>query len=191
MFATIVRRSLITLSRRAPLTSTATVRAFSVYRPTRPAFMAAEKVPDEDYVDGHLVNEHLEYLNDMVDKTLELEKSLDELKDTYSAKRKAYKEAGLLEKDSELETLMDKAAEQKANISSQIANLKTVMMNAHTMAIDAPDGMSDAELRDNFRQVNQIIDHASKHEDTDAVNKRHDMEDKIQKERARDPEHDW
>ena len=191
MLSSIARRSLITLAKR-PLTGgpTTAVRAFSAaYRPTQTKFVA-EKVPDEDYVDGHLVNEHLEYLNDMVDKTVEIEKSLDDLKETYAQKRQAYEDAGLLE-DKELVSLLDKAAEQKASMAAQLSNLKTVVLNAHTMAIDAPDGMSDSEVRENFQEVNRIIDHAAKHEDTAAVNKRHDMEEKIQKERARDPEHDW
>jgi hypothetical protein len=193
MLSSIARRSISTLAKKPVMAYSGTVlRSFSAYRPPQQHRMfAAEKVPEEDYYDGHLMTEHLEYLDDMLDKTIEIEKSLDDLKETYSQKRSEYENAGLLESSEELEQLLDQAAAQKANISIQLTNLKTIMLNAHATAIDAPDGTSDAELRDGYQEVNKIIEHAAKYEDKDMVNKKHAIEEKIQKERARDPEHDW
>ena len=40
-------------------------------------------------------------------------------------------------------------------------------------------------------EIDRIIDYASKFEDAEAVERRHEFDDAVQKERARDPEHDW
>jgi hypothetical protein len=48
-----------------------------------------EKVPEEDYYDGHLMADHLEYLDDMMEKTLKVETVMSELKETYEQKRQA------------------------------------------------------------------------------------------------------
>lgn len=65
--ANLARRGSLVASRRlAPtLLKGFTARAFS-----------AEKVqvPPEDYHDGHLMADHLEYLDDMLDKTVKIEK---------------------------------------------------------------------------------------------------------------------
>src|SRR3569832_1526454 len=40
-------------------------------------------VPSEDYFDGHLMADHLEFLDDMIEKASVLEESLDNLKETH------------------------------------------------------------------------------------------------------------
>jgi hypothetical protein len=158
---------------------------------TTQRFLTPEKVPEEDYYDGHLLTEHLEYLDDMLDKTLKIETSMEELKQTYAQKRKAYEtqDSGSNE---EIYGLFEKSASQKKQLSHQIADLKAVLMQAQgTFAVDAPDGTSDAQLRDGLKEVNQIIDYAAEHEDVNKINKLHGLQDAVKKERARDPEHDW
>jgi hypothetical protein len=152
---------------------------------------STEKVPEEDYYNGHLLVDHLEYLDDMLDKTLDIESTMKDLKYTYAQKREAFQNVGS-ESSEEMEALFEKAASQKEQMSSQIASLKTILTNAKNgYAVDAPDGTSDAQVKEGLKQVNQIIDHAAAHEDADKVDKHHKLEEAVRKERARDPEHDW
>ena len=155
---------------------------------TRP--FSTEKVPEEDYYDGHLMADRLEYLDDMLEKTLEMEGSLDKLKDTYAKKRDAV--ASNKSKE-ELEALFAEAATQKDVMAAQIQHLKALLTNAQAItAVDAPDGTSDNELQDGLKEVEQIIDYEAEHpEIIEQVNKHHELEDAVRKERARDPEHDW
>eukprot|EP00529_Nitzschia_sp_RCC80_P035806 CAMPEP_0113480462 /NCGR_PEP_ID=MMETSP0014_2-20120614/21890_1 /TAXON_ID=2857 /ORGANISM="Nitzschia sp." /LENGTH=172 /DNA_ID=CAMNT_0000373897 /DNA_START=228 /DNA_END=743 /DNA_ORIENTATION=+ /assembly_acc=CAM_ASM_000159 len=148
----------------------------------------AERVPPEDYVDGHLLTDHLEYLDDMLDVTLKMEESMAELQDLYNEKQAALAE---LSDAVELDALFEKSASKKALMSSQIAELKAVLSNARAYASDAPDGTSDAEVRTNAKVVQEIIDDAAQIEDVDEVRMKHAMDRAVKKERARDTEHDW
>ena len=113
---------------------------------------------------------------------------MQDLQEIYDEKRQRmadYAEAV------EMDALFEKSASQKALLSSQITELKTVLQNARAFASDGPDGTSDAELREASREVNRIINEAVKLEDVDAVRKQHAMDRAVKKEQARDPEHDW
>ena len=156
---------------------------------TLACFFSTERVPDEDYYDGHLITDHLEYLDDMLDKTLKIETSMQRLQETYARKREAYQNSSSTQ---EMEALFDEAALQKREMSSQIENLKTILQGVQNIyAVDAPDGTSDTEVREGLSEVKQIIDFAATHEDVEMVKKHHKLEEAVKKERARDPEHDW
>lgn len=157
-------------------------------------FSQREKVPAEDYYDGHLMADHLEYLDDMLANTLKVETVMDELKETYAKKRQAIKSS--TSTPEEIEALFAKSAQQKGEISSQIVLLKAALQNARrgakAFAVDSPDGVSDGQLQREFQQANRIINQQAKsHEDASKINKQHKIENEIRKERARDPEHDW
>lgn len=127
----------------------------------RVAFFSTEKVPPEDYYNGHLMADRLEYLDDMIDKTLEIENNMESLKETYAQKRQAYRDSASLE---EMEKLFLKAEEQKLMISAQIASLKKTLMGAKSaaFAVDAPDGTSD-EMEELFlKEANDIINDSAR-----------------------------
>jgi hypothetical protein len=117
-----------------------------------------------------------------------MEQSMQELKETYDEKRQALAD---MSEAVELDALFEKSASQKALLSSQLAELKTVLQNARAFASDAPDGTSDAELQDASREVNRIINEAAKIEDVDTLRKQHAMDRAVKADRARDTEHDW
>jgi hypothetical protein len=147
-----------------------------------------EHVPKEDYVNGHLLTEHLEYMEDMIDLTLRMEQSMLELQEIYDEKREAL--ANLSEMV-EMDALFEKSASTKALLSSQIAELKAVLANARAFASDAPDGTTDAELQEGVHEVNRIINDAAKLEDVDAMRKQRAFDRAVINNRARDTEHDW
>lgn len=181
------RRSLAAASRpsvsRAALQSCGTLawRGLSTQR-------IVENVPNEDYVNGHLLTDHLEYMEDMLEVTLKMEQSMMELQDIYDEKKIALEE---LVETVTLDALFEKSATQRELISGQIAELKTVLANAKAFAADAPDGTTDAEVRDGIREANRIIDSAATNEDADSVRIKHAFERATKTARARDAEHDW
>ena len=150
-------------------------------------------VPKEDYYDGHLLVDHLEYIDDWLDHTVKIENTVKGLKETYAKKYDAYKTASP-GATAELDALFHKAAAEKEELMQQLGDLKNMMLKAQNntyYAVDAPDGMADAELADDQTQVDQIIDFASEHEDTEAIERRHFFDEQVKKDRARDAEHDW
>jgi hypothetical protein len=145
-----------------------------------------EMIPEEDYYDGHLLADHLEYLDDMLDKTLKLENSMTGLKETH---------------DKKYEALFHHAASQKSHISGQVTDLKKVLMEVtdlkkvlmeaqNNYAVDGPDGTADGQIEDDLVEIDKIIDYAVELEDVDVINK-HEIEDAVKKDKARDHEHEW
>jgi hypothetical protein len=174
--------------RMAPAMTTMTTTKFHGFSSAAGEKKVEEKVPDTDYIDGHLLNEHLEFMDDMLDMTLRMEESLAALQGTYDAKRQALADMAEMV---EIDALFEKAASQKALLSSQIAELKTILANRRAYATDAPDGTSDAELREGLKEVKKIIDDAAKLEDADAIRKQRAFDRAVKTDRARDPQHDW
>jgi 7,8-dihydro-6-hydroxymethylpterin-pyrophosphokinase len=154
---------------------------------------AREQVPKEDYYNGHLLVDHLEYIDDMLDHTVKIENTVEGLKSTYAKKYEAYKTASP-GATGELDALFHQAAAEKEQLTTQLKDLKNIMMRVQSntyYAVDSPDGMADGELVNDEVEVDRIIDYASKFEDTEIVEQKHKLEDAVKKERARDPEHDW
>jgi hypothetical protein len=152
--------------------------------------ISSERIPEEDYYDGHLLADHLEYLDDMLDKTLKIEDSMKSLQETYDKKYEALKSNG--SDTAELDALFHHAASQKSHISGQVTDLKKLLMEAqNNYAVDGPDGTADGQIEDDLVEIDKIIDHAAELEDVDVINKQHEIEDAVKKDKARDPEHDW
>lgn len=182
--AVLVPRTTLLL-RQAIVSATCSARCYSSTK---------EQVPKEDYYNGHLLVDHLEYIDDMLDHTLKIENTVKGLKSTHDKKYQAYMKTASPGATAELDDLFHQSAMEKEELMKQLEELKKMMMmRAQTMyyAVDAPDGMPDAELVDEEVEVDRIIDYASKFEDAKEVKRQHEMEKAIKKERARDPEHDW
>lgn len=126
------------------------------------------------FITGHLLADHLEYLDDMIDKTLKMEESMEGLKDTYAKKKVEFSNIGWTD-SAEIDRLFDTAALQKEEISAQLVELRQMMAAAKAkgFAVDAPDGTSDAMRRENLKQVSQIIDFAAEHEDAAKIAEAH------------------
>ena len=157
--------------------------AMSAATTTNPArSFASEPVPEEDYYDGHLMVDRLEYLNDMIEKTISIESQLQELKETYNEKRQKAK--SLMSESSskskaadaeDMQVLFDRAAAQKDQISCDLERLRSIMVSAAStggksasFAVDGPDGTSDGQVRESVDEVRKIIDRSS-HFDRDAI----------------------
>jgi hypothetical protein len=127
----------------------------------------------------------------MIEKTFEMEETMAGLKDTYGKKQRAYTTIGW-SSSADIDQLFETAASQKEELSEQIASLKKMMQQAKsTFAVDAPDGIADAGTKEEMEEVNHIIQDAAEHEDKDKIDFQHKMSHAVQKDRARDPEHDW
>lgn len=130
-----------------------------------PRFFAStvvEHVPPEDYQNGHLITDHLEYLDDMISKTLEIEEKMERLKETYAEKRQAFHQAASPE---EMEALFLKAEAQKDAISQEMGKLRRSLIHRKIFAVDAPDGTSD-ELEQLYLEESQNIINGSARQKT-------------------------
>lgn len=113
-----------------------------------------EPVPPEDYQDGHLITDHLEYLDDMIGKTLKIEDQMAQLRQTYAEKRQAVEESASPET---IQALYWKSDAQKNAISKDVADLhRSFLIRRKIFAVDAPDGTSD-ELNDLYVEEAQSI----------------------------------
>jgi hypothetical protein len=141
-------------------------------------------VDDDDDVDDDVDegNRLAQQLEDMLDTTLAMENSMQDLKDTYAQKRSTFRK----NQPDKLNVLFDQAAAQKDQISKQIASLRAKMVEARgsNFAVDAPDGTSDAQAKANIDAVNDIINFAATHEDYDKVVNQH-QQARFERARAR------
>eukprot|EP00980_Cylindrotheca_fusiformis_P000630 scaffold158_cov105-Cylindrotheca_fusiformis.AAC.3 len=123
-------------------------------------YISNEVVPEEDYYNGHLLVDHLEYLEDMLERTVTIDKSMKQLKEIYKQKQHTLKING--SDTAELDELFHHAAHQKSVISSQVEDLKQLLMNAQTnYAVDGPDGTADGQIEDDLVEIDRLIDPAS------------------------------
>jgi hypothetical protein len=118
-----------------------------------------EKVPKEDYYDGHLLVDHLEYIDDMIGKVMELNESLTELKQTKEDAVLAARTTGVRWIDSaDIDRLFEKTKTTKAELAAQHEQLIVMMADAKKYyAVDGPDGDSDGHVKEELEEVNHII----------------------------------
>ena len=134
----------------------------------RPAHVDA-KVPDSDYYEGHLVADHLEYLDDVMEKSIQLESELGDLQKIYDKKQELYNNVGFTTSD-EIDQLFLDAKVKKARMRAQLAEMKAIIESAkRTIAVDAPDGTPDDIVAHEMEEIGHIIDDAAIFEDKDAV----------------------
>ena len=76
----------------------------------------------------------------------------------------------------EIDRLFHEAERHKANIAGELDELKNLLKNAATArfdAVDAPDGESDWHVKEEMRQVQDIVNDAAVFEDPKEVVRRH------------------
>ncbi len=170
------RRSALLTKRASPCITTALSRRFSSQQKVE------EEVPPEDYYDGHLMADHLEYLDDMIEKTVELKESMEELKQSkLSAIEKASSGVKWIE-TAEIDRLFEQTSAQKAALGEQLEELKVKMAEARkTYAVDSPDGYSDAWEKEEMEEIKHIIDDAAAHEDKEEVERFHKQQEEAAK----------
>ena len=137
-------------------------------QPFRPSHVDA-KVPDSDYYKGHLVADHLEYLDDVMEKSIQLESELGDLQKIYEKNQEIYNNIGFTTSD-EIDQLFLDAKVKKARMRVQIAEMKAIIESAkRTIAVDAPDGTSDDFVAHEMEEIAHIIDDAAIHEDQEPI----------------------
>ena len=80
---------------------------------------------------------------------------------------------------------------QAASTEDATAILADRAAAAKIMAVESPDGEVDGHILEELEEVNHIIEEAAKFEDKEAVEKRHDWDEKERIEAEKHPEHDW
>jgi hypothetical protein len=127
------------------------------------------KVPDSDYYKGHLMADHLEYLDDVLEKTVQLEESMQELHETHKKKTAIYHTIGWTD-SVEMEKLFQDSAAKNGDMQRQIDELKQIVQSAkQAFAVDAPDGVPDGFEQEELQEISHIIGDAALHEDAESI----------------------
>jgi hypothetical protein len=176
----LARRTALVASQRAASHCTIFVKGLST-KVSKPPMK--EKVPPADYYNGHLMTDHLEYIDDLIEKTMEMEGSMGDLKETYTRKREIYygdEHNGVRwMESSEIDALFQDAATQKAKLSEQLADMKKLLADAKkTFAVDAPDGYPDDLEKEELKEIDFIIEEAAAHEDGGKIDYQRKMQAK-------------
>ena len=111
------------------------------------------KIPEADYYKGHLMTDHLEYLDDVLEKTLKLEGSIQDLHETHEKKQVIYASIGWTD-SAERDELFQEDAAKKSAIQCDIEELKDfVRIAKRTFAVDAPDGTPDGYQQEEMQEL--------------------------------------
>jgi len=91
---------------------------------------AVQRMKYSDLLKLHTAAEaNLEALNAKMGKIEEIEKNMDDLKETYRKKKHAYENVGWMNAD-DIDALFDDAAVQKQTISDNVSDLKKLLDEA-------------------------------------------------------------
>lgn len=123
-----------------------------------------ESIPKDDYYRGHLLHDQLEYVNDTIEK---IEYTVSALEELNTRKRSVVtKNIGLLNDShrNEMKRLFDDSTTRKIELKRQLHDMKAALRsykesnkNRKSFAVDAPDGLSDADVQNEMNEVQQIL----------------------------------
>lgn len=133
-----------------------------------------ERAPPENYHDGHLLADHLEYIENMVQKSVNLEQTAKNLTEQHKKARQSYSAVGVKWMDAkDIDDLLDNALKKNSQIKDNLAELKALREEARIFfGVEGPDGQTDLEKIMAMKEVNRIIDESSMLEDKKAVKSR-------------------
>jgi hypothetical protein len=120
-------------------------------------------VPPEDYYDGHLMADHLEYLDDMIEHANLLERHLDDLQVKHLRLLSATSSVKWMDAG-DIEVLFGPSRRAHSSMSQQLQQTRQALASK-VFAVDAPDGTSDARIKEEMAEIQHIIDDAAVHED--------------------------
>lgn len=111
---------------------------------------------------------YLEHLDSMMESTKNIEQSMQKLNETYAQKKTAIQRPTIQWTDTtEIDRLFDQSQQHKDDITAEIVKMKQLMTEARKIfAVEAPDGISDAMMQEDMKQVSNIIEEAALKEDT-------------------------
>jgi hypothetical protein len=124
---------------------------------------AATAVPPEDYYDGHLMADHLEYLDDMIEHANLLERHLDDLQVKHLRLLSATSNVKWMDAG-DIEALFGPSRRAHSSMSQQLLQTREELAS-RAFAVDAPDGTPDGRIQEELREVEHIIEDAALHED--------------------------
>jgi len=150
--------------------------------------------PDGDY-DGHLAEELAEVKRLIDAQAASAEDAAAILRDRAAVAKTIAVDAPDGEDDAHFSEEMMEIAKiidtQAASAEDATAILADRAAAAKIMAVESPDGEVDGHILEELEEVNHIIEEAAKFEDKEAVEKRHDWDEKERIEAEKHPEHDW
>lgn len=121
------------------------------------------EVPPEDYYEGHLMADHLEYLDDMIEHANLLERHLDDLQVKHLRLLSATSNIKWMDAG-DIEALFGPSRRAHSSMSQQLQQTRHELA-AKVFAVDAPDGTADGRIQEEMLEIQHIIEDAAVHED--------------------------
>lgn len=118
---------------------------------------------------------YLEHLDGLMESTRNIERSMERLHETYAQKKTAIQRPTIQWTDSnDINRLFDQSQQHKDDIAAELDKMKRFLIDARKIvAVEAPDGTSDAMMQEEMKQVANIIDEAALHEDREEIAAQH------------------
>jgi hypothetical protein len=137
------------------------------------AASSSEHVPPEDYYDGHLLANQLEYLNDLIDHTDMLGRHLDDLQAKHrslllNTNRTDHISTIKWMEAEEVDALFEPARRAHSTLSQHLMGQKAEL-DKLCYAVDAPDGESDGHVQEEMAEIRHILDDAALFENADEI----------------------
>jgi hypothetical protein len=135
-----------------------------------------EEVPPEDYYDGHLVANQLEYLNDLIEHTDLLGRHLEDLKDKHRNLLLASSMSnhpGITStikwmEVTEVDALFEPARRAHSTMRQHLQDTRSELQR-RVYAVDAPDGESDGRVQEEMMEIRNIVDDAARFENAQEI----------------------
>jgi hypothetical protein len=114
----------------------------------------------DEYYEGHLLTDQLEYIDVIMDKAVEIEESIDRLQTLYKQKKAVAMNVQWMTAN-DIEELFQESQQQKKRIKELVANVKELSSEVKGRifynGVDAPDGTSDDMVKKDMEAVDSII----------------------------------
>jgi hypothetical protein len=142
---------------------------------TGAAASQSEEVPPEDYYDGHLVANQLEYLNDMIEHTDSLVRHLEDLQDKHrnlllASSMSNHPGISTIKwmEASEVDALFEPARRAHSTRGQHLRDTRSELQR-RVYAVDAPDGEPDGHVKEEMAEIRHILEDAARFEDAGEI----------------------
>jgi hypothetical protein len=135
-----------------------------------------------------------EQKEDIVAEIAELRALLKSAKKVFAVDAPdGFSDAAFNEELLEINRIINDAAEHEDKAAVEKRHEMEAELRKKVFAVDAPDGVTDAAVKEELLEITHIIDDAAEHESRQAVDKKHKMENTMRKDRTRtqQTEQDW
>jgi hypothetical protein len=126
-----------------------------------------------------VMDDHLRYLEEMVEKSVEISQIVKDLTDSHTEHKTNYYRAGGTQwmTQADIDAIFESATKNQEEMALALEDMKALIEDAKsTFAVDAPDGETDWHVKAEMKEIKHIIDEASEVEDPAVIQAKHEAD---------------